>query len=254
MAFTNIYDVTFPPDTQLANLLGQDLRNLALNVQQRMAAISGLAANLPAIGSDAQPLNWTGLLYFTTDTSQVFQWSGTAWVDVTSFVGGGGHYKFEGSNIVPVTVANTLSTLPLQTIALGATDLNAGQTFYVDAYGVVGAVSGVILAISLNLGTQILGTFAINPSTANNQPWSMRGFFTVLTTGVTGTVTGSALLWQSSPSFGSVQGGVFGVGQPPPSVIINTTIANTLSVNAGWSTASPSNTITQSTMTCYRVG
>ena len=41
MAFTNVYDVTFPADTQLANLLGSDARSLALNVQQRMAAISG---------------------------------------------------------------------------------------------------------------------------------------------------------------------------------------------------------------------
>jgi hypothetical protein len=84
MAFSNIYDVTQPPDTQLANLLGLDLRNLALNVQQRMAAISGTFSAQPPIGSDAQPLNWTGLLYFCTDTGQILQWSGSAWVDITS--------------------------------------------------------------------------------------------------------------------------------------------------------------------------
>src|SRR5271156_6711962 len=79
---TNVYDVTQPPDTQLANLLGQDLRNLALNVQQRMALISGPAAGIWNPALDAQPTNWTGLLYFATDTGVISQWSGSAWVPV----------------------------------------------------------------------------------------------------------------------------------------------------------------------------
>jgi len=84
LAPTNNYDVTQPPDTQAANLLGQDLRNLALNVQQRMALISGPLANRWNPGADIQPANWTGLLYFATDTQQVFQWSGSAWVEITN--------------------------------------------------------------------------------------------------------------------------------------------------------------------------
>jgi hypothetical protein len=88
MAPTNVYDVTFPPDTQLANLLGSDLRNLALNVQQRMALISGTLASIWNPGADAQPANWTGLLYFATDTGQIFQWSGTAWVAIPPITGG----------------------------------------------------------------------------------------------------------------------------------------------------------------------
>jgi hypothetical protein len=84
MAFTNVFDVTQPPDTQLANLLGQDLRNLSLNVQQRMAAISGISTALPAFGSDAQPTNWTGILCFATDNGHLYQWSGSAWVDITT--------------------------------------------------------------------------------------------------------------------------------------------------------------------------
>ena len=83
MAFTNNYDVTFPPDTQQANQLGADLRNLALNVQQRMAAISGLDAAKPSFGTDIQPLNWTGILFFATDTGNVYRWTGAAWVQVT---------------------------------------------------------------------------------------------------------------------------------------------------------------------------
>ena len=84
MAFTNVYDVTFPADTQLANLLGQDSRSLALNVQQRMAAISGLSSAMPNFAGDAQPTNWTGLLFFATDNGHVYQFNGAAWVDITT--------------------------------------------------------------------------------------------------------------------------------------------------------------------------
>ena len=81
---TNLYDVTQPPDTEQANLLGRNLRDLALNVQQRMGFISGSLAARWNPGADIQPANWTGLLYFSTDTQQIFRWNGSAWYDVTS--------------------------------------------------------------------------------------------------------------------------------------------------------------------------
>ena len=84
MAFTNIWDDTVPADSQLASLGAQDFRTLRLDIQQRMGAISGLSAAKPDFGSDATPSNWTGVLFFATDTSHVFQWSGSAWVDVTA--------------------------------------------------------------------------------------------------------------------------------------------------------------------------
>ncbi len=256
MAFTNIYDVTFPPDTQLANLLGQDLRNLALNVQQRMAAISGLAANLPAVGADAQPANWTGLLYFATDTSQIFQWSGSAWVDITSNIGLG-HYKFEGVNQVPVTVVNTVVNTSLQVISIPANDIGIGQTFYFEAYGGVGCVTGPSspCTLTITLGGIAIGTFPFSFNTANNQTWFLRGFFSGLTTGVTGTVSGADCLWASSFSMnGPVIGTATGVGQPPASTVINTTIANNLGLSVQWGVANAANTITQNFMNCYRIG
>jgi hypothetical protein len=84
MAFTNIYDNSFPPDTQLANLLGLDLRNLRLDVQERMGAISGLDASKPPFGTDAQPTKWNGVLFFATDTGNIYQWNNPAWTNVTS--------------------------------------------------------------------------------------------------------------------------------------------------------------------------
>jgi hypothetical protein len=86
MAFTDVWDVLQPPDSQLANLLGQDLRNLKTDIQQRMGATSGSLATRWDPSTDTQPTNWTGVLYFTTDTNQIFRWSGAAWVDVSSAV------------------------------------------------------------------------------------------------------------------------------------------------------------------------
>lgn len=83
MAFTNVYDVTFPPDTQLANQLGLDLRNFRLDTQQRMASISGLDASKPNFAGDAQPNNWNGVLFFATDTGKIYQFNNPAWTDLT---------------------------------------------------------------------------------------------------------------------------------------------------------------------------
>jgi len=84
MAFTNIWDDTFPADTELANLIGANLRQLRLDIQQRMAVISGLSTSMPAFASDAQPGNWTGVLFFATDNGNIYQFNGTTWNNVTA--------------------------------------------------------------------------------------------------------------------------------------------------------------------------
>jgi|SRR6267142_364682 len=84
--FSNVWDITFPPDTQLANLLGQDLRNFRQDVMQRMSLLSGTLANRPT--PEVVNATWGGvgfgILYFSTDTSQIFQWNNAAWIDISS--------------------------------------------------------------------------------------------------------------------------------------------------------------------------
>src|SRR5882724_1531588 len=88
--FTNNWDTTFPPDTQLANLLGQDLRNFRTDVMERMSLLSGTFANRPT--PEVINASWGGagygLLYFSTDNNKIYQWNGAAWVDITSSIGG----------------------------------------------------------------------------------------------------------------------------------------------------------------------
>lgn len=90
LPFTNQWDQNFPADTADVLLGASNLRQLRVDVQQRMAAISGTDATRPNFAADAQPTQWAGILYFATDTAKVYQWNGAFWVDVTTSIGGGG--------------------------------------------------------------------------------------------------------------------------------------------------------------------
>jgi hypothetical protein len=88
--FSNLFDITFPPDTQLANQLGNDIRTFKLDIQQRMAAISGNSNNgtmFPAFVNDTQPSAWAGLLFFALDNGHTYRFNGSTWDDVTSGIG-----------------------------------------------------------------------------------------------------------------------------------------------------------------------
>lgn len=88
MAYTNVYDTTFPPDTQAAKLGAKDIRDASLNIMQRVASFgAGLLANRPTPEVNSATANWTGVTYFATDTAQLFRWNGTGW-DVVSSSGG----------------------------------------------------------------------------------------------------------------------------------------------------------------------
>ena len=124
MAFTNIYDNTFPPDTQLANLLGSDLRAFRLDIQQRVAAMSGLDASKPNFAGDAQPATWNGVLFFATDTGKVYQFNNPSWTDVTANFGlnSSGVFRYtdiggstNGNNQVLFTI-----TIPVGVLSVGS--------------------------------------------------------------------------------------------------------------------------------------
>jgi len=150
MAFTNIWDVTFPPDSQLANLLGQDLRNFRLDVQQRMGAISGLDANKPAFSGDTQPANWNGVLFFATDTGKVYQWNNPSWTDVTTSVAGrlpvflanGGSFATAHMVTGDAFVASSPGTVTVN-LSGGAVFSGGGNYFVVLGGNTAGAVTYV---------------------------------------------------------------------------------------------------------------
>lgn len=115
MAFTRDWDETFPPDTQAANLLGQDIRDFKTDIRERVAALSGTIANRPAVGD--MITGWgayggNGMLYFSTDEGKVYQWSGAAWVDVTTSIGSSRIPTVGGAFVNPTAIATLVWRAP----------------------------------------------------------------------------------------------------------------------------------------------
>lgn len=87
MAYTDIWDATTPPDTQAANQLGLDIRNLKTDIAERIGSLSGLDVAKPALEN-----SFAGALYWATDTGKVYQLANSGgpvinpgnWVEVTS--------------------------------------------------------------------------------------------------------------------------------------------------------------------------
>lgn len=247
---TNVYDVTQPPDTQLANLLGQDLRNLALNVQQRMALVSGPAASIWNPATDAQPTNWTGLLYFAIDTGHVFQWNGAAWVDVASSIGG--RYKVESSNVTPVSATNTTVETTLMTFLLPANELTTvGQVLRITANFATGNSSGIDnIIIKVKSDTTVLFTTTIvNNILQQGTPLTFVADCVLTAVGAAGALNCQSR-WFSEGIAGTNVAYFLVNGTPS----IDTTANHTISVTAQHSALGAGNTITQNMMLIERLG
>jgi hypothetical protein len=80
LAYSRGWDETQPPDSQPANLLGQDLRQLKQDVRERMISFaSGPAADMPAPEAVWGSAN-DGVIYFQTDTNNLYRWNGAQWI------------------------------------------------------------------------------------------------------------------------------------------------------------------------------
>lgn len=168
MAFTNVWDDTFPADTQLANQLGLDLRNFRLDTQQRMAAISGLDASKPNFAGDAQPGNWNGILFFATDTGKIYQFNNPSWTDITA-------------NIVGASRTNKAFTSSGSTNAVGQTlfDLSvpAGVLTAGSLIRMIGVVNNGATSMNINVGGNTVvisnNTFTVDVQIINNTHYVM---------------------------------------------------------------------------------
>lgn len=153
MAFTNVWDDAAPPDSQAASNGALDIRNLKVDTQERMAAISG---------ADAAKQNFeagfTGVLYFATDTGKIYRWGGAAWFDITAdFYTGTTQQSYEGiGTVLDGTVR----------VSIPSSRLAANKRVTINAI-VKAAVGGIPDAVNLYLngGTYFL---AISEVVAGN--------------------------------------------------------------------------------------
>lgn len=138
MAFSRTWDNTFPPDSQPANLLGQDIRNTKIDIQERMSAISGLDASKPSFEA-----SFAGVLFFATDTGLVYQWSGATWVQVN--VGGGFATYSNTTQVVQSVIGDGIvQAIPANAIQVGSYfEVVAGVNYP----GTIGASATVGLSV-----------------------------------------------------------------------------------------------------------
>ncbi len=118
MAFTRPWDDTFPPDTQQANLLGQDIRRDKEDTAERIRAFgAGKIANRETPEADFGNAN-IGALFFAEDEGKLYRWDGTTWLVARDF-----DKVFVDSTVVAFTPgASDLSsiTIPANTLKVGS--------------------------------------------------------------------------------------------------------------------------------------
>jgi hypothetical protein len=220
--FDRTWDISAPVDTSAANLLGQVIRNLKDDIMQRMSLLSGKLTNRPT--PETVNAVWGGagfgLIYFSTDTAQLFQWNGVAWVEITSVIA---TPHFALKNVVPVT-SDTIGGGVLQTVTVAANTLAAGMVLFFDCCGTyirqtvqqsfVVSLDTVVLAFD-GPGTPVSGT---------TYSWGIRGIVLVTAAGVGGSVAPPFAL----SAFGSYASGC---GYATTAQPIDTTVAHTLEVS-----------------------
>ena len=153
--YDHAWDITQPPDTQVANLLGQDSRNLKDDIMQRMSLLSGTLANRPT--PETVNATWGGsgfgLIYLATDTNQIFQWNGTSWVVIA------GLSTQRYSDLTTYTTSN--ASITTTGITIPANTLIAGSIVKAKFWG-----------YSSGSGTQEFVEFLVNGNAMQNVPVS----------------------------------------------------------------------------------
>jgi hypothetical protein len=135
VAFTNVWDNTFPPDTQLASLGAEDFRQTKLDIQERMSAFAvGILVNRPTPEAGFGQAD-NGVLYYAYDVGVLFQWDGTSWIDVRY---NGVFEDLTQASIVPG------AEVPLNTIVIPAGALKSGCQ--IDLFAAAKSVNGATAA------------------------------------------------------------------------------------------------------------
>lgn len=181
--FDRVFDETFPPDTQAANLLGQDIRNLKTDIRERFALISGTFANRPTNMDATFGGAGYGMLYFATDTHQVFQWNGGGWVDVTALLFGSSTRIVASVNLLAQPAAIGLTSLYL--VPGGAAGLyRVSGDLFITTVGTGGTISfGInwnngVASIGISSGT--VNTVGLGNETSSPVPSIAAPFYGVL--------------------------------------------------------------------------
>ena len=220
---TNVWDITQPPDSQLANLLGLDIRNLKNDIMQRLSLLSGTLANRPTPETVNATWGGTGfgLIYFATDVGIIYQWNGSAWVST----GGVGTLR-----LADVTQYTSNLGVATPTPGLVIPSYQVGSHCHIDWWG--GATGSS--QFNIQIGGSSFATFVQAPGGSTNYQVTLDLVFTSASAangkmwGVTSSITTTA-----NPVFISA-GPTTGIFSAPLTInsIITSNPSGTMSQNA----------------------
>lgn len=156
MAYSESWDEAFPPDTQAANLLGDDIRTFKTAIRERVQSFGA-----GPLGSRPTPeAVWTGVMYFATDTGQIFSWNGASWDDITSdFFGRSVRVLFSDFTFHSHTIGTVEDTIYSTTITGGV--LGTTRGLRVTVWGTVGALVSTSSLVRFKLGATTFANFTI---------------------------------------------------------------------------------------------
>jgi hypothetical protein len=133
MPYTLAWDEIFPPDTQPANLLGDDIRKFKRDIRERVASFGfGPTASRPT-----PEAVFVGVGYFDTDTGKIYRWNGASWDDVT--------------NLFLTNPSKFTNSVAVETLGGGL--LNGIQLTLPAASLVIGSVVDIVAAVRYVSGT-----------------------------------------------------------------------------------------------------
>jgi len=142
--------------------------------------------------------------------------------------------RSNGTIVASTTVANTTDETTIYTDTIPANALKVGNFIEVILAGQLSTHDASdSVTINLYLGSTLIGTATSTPKQVTDIPWHLNAFFTVRTVGETGTISihGDIVTGETITYFNT------------PSVVLDTTAAEDLTVKVQWDNANADNTI-----------
>lgn len=138
MAYTNVWTTAAPLDTQAANQGAVDFRATKLDVMQRISSFgAGVLANRPTPEATSGTADWTGVMYWATDTRQTFRWNGASWDDISPSISTNSHF----SDATQGNVLNPSGVVAVNTVTVPGS-FNTGSVARITVNGEVGPTAG----------------------------------------------------------------------------------------------------------------
>lgn len=128
-------------------------------------------------------------------------------------------------SIIASVTATTIAPTTLWTGITNANELKAHRVFVIKACGLYTTDAVDIATITFKFGATTIGSITTPIGVAVNEPWYLEIFLTVRTIGINGTISAFG-------KFEASVGATYGVLE---SFVINTTIANDLTILCAWS-------------------